>query len=190
MLSTIGRAAIRRIGGGGVSTSTNRAFQSLWSLQRADYIQKPETALHRCYATATKTVTKPKPKAKTATKTAKPKAAKKVVKKKKPAPKKKKVALKKKPAVKPKKKPVPLTEEQKLRAEIRELKVKALLAEEPKALPLTAWNVLLTEESKLGGLSASVRMPAIAAKYKALSPEELEVRLSHEYLSGGKGAKL
>ena len=182
MLSTIGRAAIRRIGGG--TASTNRALQTLWTLQRAESIQTPNQTNPRCYATATKTVAKPK--AKAAAKP-KPKAKKVVVKKvakKKAAPKKKKLAVKKKkPVVKKKvvrpKKKVVLTEAQKLKAEIKVLKEKALLDGEPNALPSTAWTVVMTEEMKAAGpgLSASARMPAVSAKYKSLDPSELEVCL-------------
>lgn len=177
MLSTIGRAAIRRIGGGSAST-TNRALQSLWTLQRADHAQSQTP---RCYATATKTVAKPKAKkattttkAKTVSK-AKPAAKKKAVVKKKLAPKKKKVVLKKKPAVKKKK--VPATEEQKAKAELKVLKAKALLDEEPSGLPTTAWLVMSSDALKAKEATVQSGMPALSAKYKGLSASELEVCL-------------
>jgi hypothetical protein len=182
MLSTIGRAAIRRIGGGSsASISTNRAaLQSLWSLQRADYTQTP-----RCYATTAAA----KPKATTAAKVKKdpatkanPKtaAAKTPLKKKaalKKAPLKKKKALVKKPVVKKKKEKVPLTEEEKLKVKLKALKIQALLGKEPKQLPATAWTLIFSEEMKLGGKASAEKISEIAAKYKNLSPSELEVRL-------------
>lgn len=104
---------------------------------------------------------------------AKPAAKKKAVVKKKVAPKKKKVVLKKKPVVKKK---VPVTEEQKAKAELKVLKAKALLEEEPKGLPTTAWVVMASEALKAGETTLRSGMPALSAKYKELSPSELEVR--------------
>lgn len=182
MLSTIGRSAIRRIGGG-ASISTNRALQSLWQLHRAEYISATANTtaqplswlkIARTYATATKAAAKPKTtKAKSTTKsTTKPKA-KKAAKKK---PVKKKKAAPKKAVKKPK---VTLTEEQKARAEIKQLKVKALVAEEPAGLPNSTWVVFLTREIRNNASkgSATERSSSAAAQYRNLSPSELAVSL-------------
>jgi outer membrane biosynthesis protein TonB len=186
MLSSIGRAAIRRGGAGASYSSTNRAAQSIWSLQRVTFSQGANEsstkstfaiAFPRSYATATKTVTKPKkttptkakPKTKTAAK-AKAKAKKPV---KKPA--KKKPA---KPKAKKTKKPVKkvLTDDQKERVAIKVLKQKALSP--PAGLPENAWMVLIRENRALtkGSNNVGEFSTAISAKYKSLSPEEKEVR--------------
>jgi hypothetical protein len=186
MLSTIGRSAIRRIGGG-ASISTNRALQGLWQLHRAEYISAPDNTvaqphswlkLARSYATATKAAAKPKTtKAKTTTKsktTTKPKAKKAA----KAKPVKKKKAAPKKAVKKPK---VELTDEQKTRAEVKQLKVKALLAEEPKGLPNSAWQVFLTRHVRADSddkVSLLEHAKSASTQYKNLSPSELAVSLS------------
>ncbi|KAH6678359.1 hypothetical protein B0J14DRAFT_320626 [Halenospora varia] len=180
MLSTIGRAAIRR--GAGAGSSTNRIIQSTWLLQRANSRTGSDSqrdssflsiANKRAFATATKTVAKPKttatttkPKAKTTTKSTKAKAKKSVKKKaaaKKPAPKKKVVKQ--------------LTEEQKKKAVIRELKKTAL--KPPKGLGSTPWIVFCGDSlSADKAVSLKNSMSEIAAKYQSLSPAELEA-LNH-----------
>ncbi|KAI9816391.1 MAG: hypothetical protein M1832_005058 [Thelocarpon impressellum] len=84
------------------------------------------------------------------------------------APNKKKKAApkKKKPAVKAKK---VLTEEEKTKAEIKRLKAAAL--SEPKGLPRTAWSVLSAEMAQV---SHSLQSTEASARYKALTPVELE----------------
>jgi hypothetical protein len=101
---------------------------------------------------------------------------------KKPAAKKK--AAKAKP--KPKRKARVLTEEQKENKEKkaaalkqRNLRITALLtplaATPPKRLPSTAYMVI-NQENQVKGLSTTDVAKASAAKYKALTPEEREVR--------------
>ena len=104
------------------------------------------------------------------------------------APAKKAAPKRKKKAAAPKKKAAPkrkvLTEAQKAKSadrkkavEIRELKKTALLGQEPKRRPYTAWTVFSAENipkgtssSNLGGL-----MKENAAKYRDLSASEKEV---------------
>ncbi|KAH8663117.1 hypothetical protein BGZ60DRAFT_433127 [Tricladium varicosporioides] len=182
MLSTIGRAAIRR--GAGARSSTNRVIQSTWLLQRTNSRTgsnfQRESSLRivdqRAFATTSKTVAKSKtttttgnPKAKTTTRStkAKTKPAKKPIKKKlaakKPAPKKKVVK--------------PLTEEQKKKAVIRELKKTAL--KPPKGLGSTPWIVFCGDNlSADNAVSLKNSMSDIAAKYQSLSSAELEA-LNH-----------
>lgn len=177
MLSSIGRAAIRRVGAGASHQSTNRVLQSLWHLQRIDKSNNVDLtstllqfsfSVRRPYATTTQAT---KPKTKTSTAKAKPKTQKAVLKK----AVKKKAAAKPKPKAKPKKKV--LTDEQKQKAELKALKATALTP--PKGKPATAWTVLLSEMMKKGsvppGGTTSVAKEA-AARYKSLTAEELEVR--------------
>jgi hypothetical protein len=180
MLSTIGRAAVRRVVAGGAA-STNRAFPSIWHLQHVGiyYDSKSSLKFHlsqgRSYATATKAAPKPKT---TKPKTTKPKkaVAKKVVKK--PA---KKVARKKavkKPKPKPRKpaKKI-LTEEQARKVAVKDLKAKALSP--PKQKPISAWTVLAAEYAKEHASSMpSTGWKDASAKYKGLGPAELEVNRS------------
>jgi len=183
MLSTIGRAAIRRVGAGANASSTNRVLQSGWHLQRLDRSQNAENAFHanfvplaRQYVTASKTTQTKKPRAKAASNSGpKPKSKLKRAPKApaKKAPKKKvaKKVVKKKAKVVKKK---VLTPEQQTRQKIRELKKVALSA--PTRKPETAWMVML-DETRSGaapGESQTV-MKTASAKYKSLSPEELQV---------------
>lgn len=183
MLSTIGRAAIGRVGTGASHQSTNRVLQSIWHLQR---VHKPNSAnssstlrqfpfnLPRSYATATQ-ATKPKPKTATKAKPQTKKAAPKKGVTKKP---------KKKVAAKPKPKKKVLTEAQKQKAEVQKQKaeLKALKATAltlPKGKPSTAWLVLFSEHMSTNGKGASNASSVAkdaAAKYKSLTAEELEVR--------------
>lgn len=193
MLSTIGRAAVKRVVGGGTQ-SANQALRSIWHIQRVDSTQNPFNTsagpqftlpIRRPYATATKATPKLKSK-KTATK-AKPKA-------KKAAPKKKVVKKVVKKKTKAKAKPVKkvkkvLTEEQKsklaatkARAHLKELKEQALSP--PLHTSVSAWQVLLTEFSKRPqpagqkGDIGSVSKEA-SAKFKSLTPAELEVSIRY-----------
>jgi hypothetical protein len=173
MLSRITRAAIRRVVAGTAYPSTNRVYQSVWHLQHLNTHKNTEKALsstqfscvsRRSLATAANTTsTSPKPKSKKA-------PAKRAVKK----PAKKKAAAKPKAKAKPKKKVV--TPEQKEKLKIKELKAVALSP--PKTKPSTAWTVLLaefvTEHATPGKQAVSFAREA-AAKYKALTPGELEV---------------
>jgi hypothetical protein len=184
MLSTIGRAAIRRVVGRGPQ-STNSALRSLWHLQytgtfhdpnSSSALSKSSSSLGRCYATATKAASKPKA---TTAKTAKPKkaVAKKAVKKpvKKLAKKKVVKKLKAKPKGRPKKILTP--EEAKkaaARQVVKEQKAKALSP--PKNLPQTAWTVLASEWAKAHPEGKPSPLIGASAKYKSLSPAELEVR--------------
>lgn len=177
MLSSIGRAAIRRGGASASFASTNRAAQ-IFTLLRVNLFptaneseskSRQAVALVRLYATATKTVVK--------TKTTRSTKAKPKTKAKKPAkkPAKKKKIAKKTKAKKPKKslrktKKV-LTEDQKKRIQVRVLKEKALT--QPKKLPHTAWTVYLAEAMKGAG-SITAGATAAAARYKGLAPADLE----------------
>ena len=130
--------------------------------------------MRRLYATSlktTKTVTKvSKTSAKPKLKTKKAKAEAKAVKTK---PVKKKAV--KKVAAKPKKKPRKvLTPAEKEKAIIKKLKADALFTA-PKQKPATVWmSVVAQEMSK--GVSGPAGIQVAAAKYKSLSPTEIEVR--------------
>lgn len=199
MLSTIGRAAIKRIGGSHIST--NRILATIWQLQRVEGQQNVESSLgslsasslaRRLYATASKaTQTKPTTSKKPATKavSAKKTAAKKPaakkpareVAKKKPAAKKPvkkaKAKAKPKPKLKPKKKVV-LTPSQIVRKKIRELKVTALIGKEPAIKPNSAFQILLQENSKsVKNIIENVRQTAV--QLKSLSTAEFEVIPMH-----------
>lgn len=160
MLSTIARAAIRRVGAGAVRPSTNRVYQRIWhtthlrNLEHAEFSRVPRRTL----ATATTSragATKTKKKA-----PAKKKAAKKP----------KKVAAKK--AAKPKK---VLSPEAKAKLRVKLLKAAALSP--PPQLPATSWALMVKDT--LGGQTGSkvtVAIQDVSVKYKSLSPSELEVR--------------
>ena len=183
MLSSIGRAAIRRVGAGASQSSTTRVFQSGWCLQRVYTSKNADNAsvhlqfslaLQRAYATATKAIqtSKGRPKGSKAKPKTRGAASKKVAKK----PVKKKAA--KKTAPKPKRKPakkVVITEAQKAKEEVKKLKLIALTP--PKALPKTAWSILLQEMIPKGSTgSLATLSKEAAARYKTLTAEELEVK--------------
>ncbi|CAD6446520.1 a5e783da-a106-442e-aa52-713864d804d1 [Sclerotinia trifoliorum] len=207
MLSNIGRAAIKRISGSHVSTNRFLAtfwqLQRVEGQQNVESVLKAPSAsfpARRSYATATKaTQTKTTTAKKPATKevpakkstTKEPAAKKTVVKKpikkaaKKPAAKK----LAKKSAKKPVKKTLkakpkkakkaktPLTDSQKLRKKLRELKVAALISENPKEKPQSAYRVLNLELAT-GSNDITAASKEASAKYKSVSTAELE-RLNH-----------
>jgi hypothetical protein len=193
MLSAIGRAAVRRVVAGGTQ-STNQALRSIWHIQRVDSTQNASNTssgprftlpIRRLYATTTKATTIAKPK----TTKAKPKA-KKAAPKKKAVKKPVKKVVKKK--AKPKAKPVKkvkkvLTEAQKSklaatkeRVHLKELKELALSP--PPRTGVSAWNVVLAELAKTTPQTAGQRVTVAtiakdaSAKYKSLTPAELEVR--------------
>ena len=96
-------------------------------------------------------------------------------------PKAKKKATAKKPVKKAVKRPLSkeALNRQRIAAE-RELKSKALL-DSPKDLPASAWQVVLAEISKAStGQSGRIGLKSkeASAKYKSLTPEEIEVRAS------------
>lgn len=174
MLSTIARAAIRRVGAGAIHPSTNRVFQSIWHLQslrtydNADGTLPSTDAsfiLRRSLATVAKVpATSSKPKAK---KAPKKNATKKL---------KKKVASKPKSAIgRPKK---VLTKEEETKLRIRSLKKVALSV--PKMKPSRPWLVFIVEyiaENHTGQQqSLGLLSKAASAKFKSLSPSEVEVR--------------
>jgi outer membrane biosynthesis protein TonB len=136
---------------------------------------------HFATARATKPTTKVVKDVKKAV--AKKPAAKKPAKKaaKKPAAKKKTKKAVKKPAKKPKKPAKVLTEEEKSANQIQELKKIALKGSPPRGTRLSAYNVFLREHTKGTSGVASSKVKEAAAKYKALSAAEREVRtqLSH-----------
>lgn len=193
MLSTIGRSAVRRVAGG-ATLSTNRALQIIFQRQRVNSNEHPENplsgsqpsfALHRAYATAATDSKKPtktasaratKTKAKTAVKAnAKPKVKKTAKKalKKKPV---KKVVAKKKPVKKAKKVP---TEEEKAKAQVKELKLKALVP--PKKKSPAAWSVFLGEYVKgTSGVGSTSKLADVTREasiaFKGLNAEQLQVQ--------------
>lgn len=84
----------------------------------------------------------------------------------------KKAKAKAKAKPKPKK---PLTEAQKTKKVIADLKVTALTP--PGRIPSTAWSVFTNENLKKGSGSVATQMKDLAARWKNVSPEQLEVRL-------------
>jgi hypothetical protein len=95
----------------------------------------------------------------------------------------KKASKKSKKATKAKAKPKKLTEAQKEKVDAKKyrektsaLKTVALHGAEPKELPSTAPSVMLVEIAK-PGMKAVDAMREAHARYKQLTPEELEVRL-------------
>ncbi|KAH7330278.1 hypothetical protein BKA65DRAFT_554265 [Rhexocercosporidium sp. MPI-PUGE-AT-0058] len=176
MLSSIGRASVRRVVSRGPQ-STNRALQSTWQFQRADNNQNTNNAstrsqfpfsAQRSYATATKVASKPKASKTTPTKTSTKKVTKKPVKK----PAKKKVVAKKPVKRVQSKTSLARIEAAKRRTNIDALKAVAL-TDSPKTKPSTTWRVVLAEAVKPGMKASSLARDA-ASKYKSLSPAELE----------------
>ncbi|KAH8808267.1 hypothetical protein F5884DRAFT_362506 [Xylogone sp. PMI_703] len=190
MLSAIGRAAIRRLG----AQPANRLVQSLQSTPRITIFKTCTVPLGyahyttssvRLFAAATTTKTKKTSKkspAKSTTSKAAPKkkaaTAKKTTRKTTRKTAKKTTAKAKKPAKKQ------LTEKQKEekqakkeREHLRKLKETALLPG-PHRLPDTAWMIVLSEYLKAnaekGNQTSGTKTKEAAAKYKSLSPEELE----------------
>lgn len=78
-------------------------------------------------------------------------------------------------AEKKKKKRAP-TPEEKAKAEVRELKARALLKEEPKKVPDTAWKVYVSQELKGASVGQDLAgsTKAVSEKFKNLSSSELE----------------
>lgn len=159
--------------------SINRLLHSIRHLQRVDASSLTDNSLSRSqftipltrlFATATKAAARTKAKT-TVTKSSTKKASKKTVKK--PANTAKKAVAKPKSKVKPQKL---LSPEQKEKLEIKKLKELALST--PKGKPSTPWVVLLKEysvEHASPGKSAVSFAKEAAAKYKSLSPGEIEV---------------
>ncbi|THV44161.1 hypothetical protein BGAL_0715g00040 [Botrytis galanthina] len=193
MLSNVGRAAIKRIGGSNLST--NRLLATVCQLQRVEGQHNVESTLkafpasflaRRLYATATKaiqtkTVIEKKPVAKKAPAKKSTTAAKPAVKKStkttakttaKPVKKTKsaKKTVAKKPGPKPKKQ---LTDSQKLKLKLKELKAIAFLKEVPKQIPDTAYSVLFMDLVKKGTSVIDAAKEA-SDKYKSASTAELE----------------
>ncbi|KAA8566858.1 hypothetical protein EYC84_009957 [Monilinia fructicola] len=175
MLSNTGRAAIKRIGGSQISTS--RFLATIWQSQRVEGQQNAVSTsrslaasflARRLYATATATKAKPT--------TAKKPATKKVPQKKaakKPAKKSaKKVQAKAKSKKKVAKKVV-LTDSQKLRKQLKELKVSALVSEGPKQKPENAYRVLF-EELAIGSKDVVGASKLASTQFKSASTVELE----------------
>jgi outer membrane biosynthesis protein TonB len=192
MLSSIGRAAIRRVSAGASHQSTNRVFQSILHLQRvarssnvdSTFILRPSSlSLLRSYATAS---LKTKPKTKTSAAKAKPKtktaAAKKPVKKPLKSKPKRKVAAKPKPKAKPKRKVLTDKQKEKAAKEKQTAALKALKAtalSPPKGKPANTWAVLLAEfvtKGIAGGGHIGSLAKEASVKYKSLTTEEKEVR--------------
>ncbi|KAM0136151.1 hypothetical protein ACHAP3_004774 [Botrytis cinerea] len=197
MLSNVGRAAIKRIGGSNLST--NRLLATVCQLQRVEGQQNVESTLkasstsflaRRLYATATKTTqtetvvekkpvakkapakkstTAAKPPVKKSTKTTTKKTAKPV---KKPVKKIKsaKETVAKKRGPKPKKQ---LTDAQKLKLKLKELKAIAFLKEAPKQIPDTAYSLMFMDLVKKGTSVIDAAKQA-SEKYKSASTAELE----------------
>lgn len=151
---------------------------SITSILRRSYATKP-VSRPKAHTGRTTTAAKKAPTT-SKTKAAKKPAVKKTSPKAKPTAKSKaKPRIKPKPKAgkKPKPKPKPkkvLTEAQKKAATIKELKVTALTT--PHSRPFTAWTVLAAESqgaSTTGSLTS--KMKEASAKFKNLSPEQLEV---------------
>ncbi|KAH6660168.1 hypothetical protein BKA67DRAFT_42495 [Truncatella angustata] len=191
MLSSIGRAAVRRLTSKPVPTSfvlsrtvaeqnslaslassfaKSCALRTFATTSAGTQTEQPvgvgrgrpkKTATTTPATTSTKASPKPKAKA------AKPKKKKKVVAKKPTKP---------KSAGRPKK---PLTQEQKDQLKLKEYKQKALFQEEPrKGLPTQPWNLFLAEQLSGqkydGAQDVKSRFTEVVAKFKALSSSELE----------------
>lgn len=175
MLSTIGRAAIKRLGARPAATSANRLVQSFWSTSRVDtsndfvsalsYAQYMKSQTRSYAAAATGTTKKSQTKSSTGTKKSGAKKAKKTTKAKKPAKE--------------------LTEEQKERLqakkekeEIKKLKETALLSQ-PKPIVDSTWGLVLQESMKANATKGAKVNGApskeASEKYKSLSSYELEV---------------
>lgn len=191
MLSSIGRAAIRRSGAraavGATATSTTRVVRRNLNLSGTNLLHQFASQFARSFATATITTkvktTKSasvKPTAKTTKKAPVKKPAKKAAKKplkKKPV---KKKPVKKKPvAKKPKAKKV-LSEADKKKREVKTLK--ALVLAPPKLKPQTVWTLIL-HETPAGEEGRGKVMVEASTKYKSLSTAELEV-MPHQIKHG------
>ncbi|KAI1847430.1 hypothetical protein JX265_005510 [Neoarthrinium moseri] len=170
MLSSIGRAAVRRLAATPVATSSANVVAATWACRVP--FRPARLCAARLYATAvSKPAKKPAAAAKTtSTKTKKPASTKAAAKPKKTAAK----AKAKKPVQKAPRAKKPLSPEQqdiKLR---RELKKKALY-DTPRQLPESAWTVFLTQETRQALPSGGITkmMPEIAARFKALSSSEV-----------------
>lgn len=87
-------------------------------------------------------------------------------------------------AEKKKKKKRALTPEEKAKAEVRELKARALLKEEPKKVPDTVWKVYVSQELKGAtvGQDLAGSTKAVSERFKNLSSSELEVRRNFSLL--------
>ena len=195
MLASSGRTVVRRLGPKRSSECASRALAlsrrllytnntgagPLWPLSSFGTInalkfpcQQYSTASTSTKASANEastTTRKPATKKKTATK----KAA--------GRPKKKTTKTKAKP--KPKRPKRELTEAQQAKADAKKardnlaaLKATALYGSEPKELPSTAAAVILVEIAK-PGMKAVDAMREAHARHKQLTPDQLEVRLSH-----------
>jgi uncharacterized membrane protein YqiK len=201
MLSTIGRAAIRRVGAGASHAQQGRVGELTWQLQRVCIARSSYEAsdahstrrsgvtysTRRSYAAAAKSPGPPRAKKtttkakSTTTKKTASGSAKKATTRKAAKPKKKVAA--KRPAKKE------LTAEQvakraevKAKAQIKELKAAALLSG-PKTLPASAWAVVFAEDvkhkkSEMGTSFAGVTniVKEAATRYKNLDSAEREVR--------------
>lgn len=188
MLSNIGRAAIRRVGAGSGSTSTNNLLRGICQLHNVNGSQNTHDTtirthvslpLRRLYSAAA-TATKLKTSAAKAETTTKPKAKKAAPKKtgvKKPAAKKPKKVVKKKAVKKVAKKPKPvLTEEQVKRKQIKILET--LTLSPPKAKLVTIRHIIMKEISEQdGGIKGGLVKYGqdVSARKDSLTPEELEV---------------
>ncbi|KAK5654998.1 hypothetical protein OQA88_6757 [Cercophora sp. LCS_1] len=176
MWSTIRSVSARQLRLAGIRS----AGRAVWQLSRRPSAATPTgfrtstsrgriVLFQRGFATATK---EPK---KTTTTTKKPAAKKPAAKKpgkKKPAA--KKAPAKKKPVKKPKK---VLTDAEKQKLKIRELKVKSLVREEPKRLPVTPLSLYfsdLAKEKRGQGMKVQDILREAAANFKAFSPAQVQ----------------
>ncbi|KAI0889976.1 uncharacterized protein GGS22DRAFT_183325 [Annulohypoxylon maeteangense] len=196
MLSSIGRAAIRRLIPIPIATSSSRIGASGLSANSLRsgrlFVRsfatpgRPKASTTTKSATTKPAATKGRPKGTTkATATAKDTATKaskatrtvkatKSTKSAKPKP-KSKAKPRGRPKTKPKKRQ-PISPEKKLILERRELKVTAIFAE-PKKLPDTAWTVFVVEKNQgIPGGSEIFRakMTGIGQEYKTLSSSQLQ----------------
>jgi hypothetical protein len=170
----LGRALAARHAG---QFSTTRVFSRAYAYaldSRRSYATttratKPNATVKKAVKASASEKTPPKKKAAPATK--KPAA-------KKPAAKTKKPAAKKPAAKKtaPKRAKKVLTEEEKEKAKIRELRVKAL-KEPVTQRPLTAYNVFISEtiSGKGGSNDQAAKITSATQEFKNLTPAQLEV---------------
>ncbi|KAK4237861.1 hypothetical protein C8A03DRAFT_15621 [Achaetomium macrosporum] len=176
MLSAIGRATARqvRVGGELPIRSASRVAVQLVAprpmpvvpsgIRIAAVFARGFAERGRPKSSTNKTSTSAAAKQKPASKTG---SAKKSADAKKASSEKKKPARKAKPE---------LTEEQKTKLELRDLKKKSLWTEQPSPLPVTAWQVFIAQRLKEIGKKEGLQivMPQLSSEFKALSSAEVE----------------
>ncbi|KAF4122544.1 HMG (high mobility group) box [Geosmithia morbida] len=178
MLATsVSRAVVRRVAGAAVGAPTASLARSLAGLSissSSPAVTAPRPATVRAFATSPYAALPEGKEKKTKKKAAAKKAAAKKPAAKKPATKKKAVA--KKPAQK-KKAAKPPTPEQQEKAEIKELKRRALLKLAPKTAAVRPWNIFVAEKmpaerARTSTMGDAIR--AVKAEFDGLSYSEMQ----------------